>query len=209
MIVNRRTGWRKQAYLTCYRELDFLLDVHLPLEMGIYGMRGRSHMETNISYNASSQTTAQVLPPSARLGSIVSLWDTQGRDRQNIGELGKRQKSQHSRTLERYGVLSDKSPDDRRAPYLFGRTLSVGGVDFIQGGATVKNCGKTGKCGDLVGEAWGRYPRFVVWVMRMGNGRDSSNQYESLLFFLLRCDSEQVFLRIISRNLDFLCLFRE
>ena len=29
-------------------------------------------METNISYNASSQTTAQVLPPSARLGSIVS-----------------------------------------------------------------------------------------------------------------------------------------
>ena len=72
MIVNRRTGWRKQAYLTCYRELDFLLDVHLPLEMEIYGMR-RSHMETNISYNASSQTTAQVLPPSARLGSTVSL----------------------------------------------------------------------------------------------------------------------------------------
>ena len=35
-----------------------------------------NHMETNISYNASSQTTAQVLPPSARLGSIVSLWDT-------------------------------------------------------------------------------------------------------------------------------------
>ena len=76
MIVNRRTGWRKQAYLTCYRGIDFLLDVHLPLEMEIYGMRGRSHMETNISYNASSQTTAQVLPPSARLGSNVSLWDT-------------------------------------------------------------------------------------------------------------------------------------
>lgn len=55
---------------------DFLLAVHLTLEMGIYGMRGRSHMETNISYNASSQTTAQVLPPSARLGSIVFLWDT-------------------------------------------------------------------------------------------------------------------------------------
>ena len=36
----------------------------------------KSHMETNISYNASSQTTAQVLPPSARLGWIVSLWDT-------------------------------------------------------------------------------------------------------------------------------------
>ena len=35
----------------------------------------KSHMETNISYNASSQTTAQVLPPSARLGLIVSLWD--------------------------------------------------------------------------------------------------------------------------------------
>ena len=76
MIVNRRTGWRKQAYLTCYRELDFLFDVHLTLEMGIYGTRMRSHMETNISYNASSQTTAQVLPPSARLGWIVSLWDT-------------------------------------------------------------------------------------------------------------------------------------
>ena len=43
MIVNRRTGWRKQAYLTCYRELDFLLDVHLTLEMGIYGMHGKSH----------------------------------------------------------------------------------------------------------------------------------------------------------------------
>ena len=75
MIVNRRTGWRKQAYLTCYRELDFLLAVHLTLDMGIYGMRMKSHMETNISYNASSQTTAQVLPPSARRGSIVSLWD--------------------------------------------------------------------------------------------------------------------------------------
>ena len=73
MIVTRRTGWRKQAYLTYYRRGDSLLDVHLPLEMGIYGMYGESHMETNISYNASSQTTAQVLPPSARLGSIVSL----------------------------------------------------------------------------------------------------------------------------------------
>ena len=72
MIVNRRTGWRKQAYLTYYRGMDFLLAVHLTLEMGIYGMRMKSHMETNISYNASSQTTAQVLPPSARLGSIVS-----------------------------------------------------------------------------------------------------------------------------------------
>ncbi len=43
MIVNRRTGWRKQAYLTCYYRMDFLLDVHLPLEMGIYGMHGKSH----------------------------------------------------------------------------------------------------------------------------------------------------------------------
>lgn len=76
MIVNRRTGWRKQAYLTCYRGIDFSLAVHLTLEMGIYGMYGKGHMETNMSYNASSQTTAQVLPPSARLGSIVSLWDT-------------------------------------------------------------------------------------------------------------------------------------
>ena len=113
-------------------------------------------METNISYNASSQTTAQVLPPSARLGSIVSLWDRQSRNWQNFGELGKKQKSQHTKTLEKYGVLSDKSPDDRRAPYLFGRTLSVGGVDFIQGGGMREIAGKRGSGG--------------IGLERLGNG---------------------------------------
>ena len=91
-------------------------------------------METNISYNASSQTTAQVLPPSARLGSIVSL----GIHRVGSGIISASwEKGENRSTLKHWRsmtVLSDKSPDDRRAPYLFGRTLSVGGVDYILGG---------------------------------------------------------------------------
>ena len=134
MIVNRRTGWRKQAYLTCYRRMDFLLDVHLPLEMGIYGMHGKSH-ETiwRQTYPITPLLRRQHKCCRLRRGSDpLCLYGIRRVGSGKISaswEKGKnRSTPKHWRSIAFFPI---SRPTTVGHLNLFGRTLSIGGVDLI------------------------------------------------------------------------------